>query len=79
MGLVGKLVLVLGVEGLAQWVIRAVVTFGVVSLLIVLIAIESVAVVLTGGQTGSGLRLRARQSLAHRMLFPRRPWHRCLT
>jgi len=54
MVLLAKVVLALGVDGLAQWVIRALVTFIVVSLLVVLIVVQTVAMVLTGGQTGQG-------------------------
>src|SRR6266511_5555993 len=54
MALLAKMVLALGVDGLAQWVIRALVTFIVVSLVVVLIVVQTVAMVLTGGQPGQG-------------------------
>lgn len=54
MGVVAKVVLGLGVDGLAQWVIRALMTFMVSSLVVVLIVVETIAVVLTGGHNGQG-------------------------
>ena len=47
-----KVALALGIDGLAQWVIRFVVTLLVVSLVVVLIVVQTVASVLTGGQAG---------------------------
>lgn len=56
MGVVAKVMLGLGVDGVAQWVISALMTFIVLSLVVVLIVVETIAVVLTGGQTSEGAR-----------------------
>jgi cell wall-associated NlpC family hydrolase len=45
-------VLALGIDGLARWAIRVLVTFVLVSLAVVLIVVQTVAVVLTGAQGG---------------------------
>ena len=50
MGLIARVVLALGVDGLARWVVGALVTLICVSLLVVLIVIQTVATLLTGGQ-----------------------------
>ncbi len=50
MGLAVKAVLALGIDGLAQWVIRVLVTFVVVSVAVVLIVVQTAATVLTGGE-----------------------------
>jgi peptidoglycan DL-endopeptidase CwlO len=51
MSLIARVVLALGVDGLAQWVLGALVTLICVSLLVALIVIQTVATLLTGGQT----------------------------
>jgi peptidoglycan DL-endopeptidase CwlO len=51
MSLIARVVLALGVDGLARWVVGALVTFICVSLLVALIVIQTVATLLTGGQT----------------------------
>ena len=51
MGLIARVVLALGVDGLARWVVGALVTLICVSLLVALIVIQTVATLLTGGQT----------------------------
>ena len=43
-----KVALALGIDGVAQWVIRFVVTLLMVSLVVVLIVVQTVASVLTG-------------------------------
>ncbi|MBV9328082.1 MAG: C40 family peptidase [Chloroflexi bacterium] len=45
----GKVLLALGVDGVGQWVLRAVVTFIAVALVVVLIVIQTVALALSGG------------------------------
>jgi hypothetical protein len=50
MGLVAKIALALGVDGLARWVVGALVTLICVSLLVALIVVQMVATVPTGGQ-----------------------------
>jgi cell wall-associated NlpC family hydrolase len=50
-GLAAKLALALGVDGLARWLVGAVVTLICVSLLVALIVVQTVATVLTGGQS----------------------------
>ena len=47
-----KVALALGIDGVAQWMIRFVVTLLMVSLVVVLIVVQTVASVLTGGQAG---------------------------
>jgi len=49
-----KVVLALGIDELAQWVIRFSVAFLLVSLVVILIVVQTVAGVLTGGQPGQG-------------------------
>src|SRR5439155_24567960 len=51
MSLIARVVLALGVDGLARWVLGALVTLLCVSLLVALIVIQTVATLLTGGQT----------------------------
>ena len=51
MGLIARVVLALGVDGLARWVVGALVTLICVSLLVALIVIQTVATLLAGGQT----------------------------
>jgi cell wall-associated NlpC family hydrolase len=50
--IVSRALLALGVDGVAQWVMRALVTFIVVGLVVVLIVIQTVALALGGGQSG---------------------------
>jgi len=54
MGLVAKVALALGVDGLARWVAGAIVTVIGVSLLVALIMVQTVATVLTGGRSVGG-------------------------
>jgi cell wall-associated NlpC family hydrolase len=54
MGLMAKIALALGVDGLARWIVGAVVTFVCVGLLVALFVVQTVATLLTGGQTGEG-------------------------
>jgi hypothetical protein len=51
MSLIARVVLALGVDGLARWALGALVTLLCVSLLVALIVIQTVATLLTGGQT----------------------------
>jgi cell wall-associated NlpC family hydrolase len=50
MALIARVGLALGVDGLARWVVGALVTLICVSLLVALIVIQTVATLLTGGQ-----------------------------
>ena len=54
MGLVAKVALALGVDGLARWILGALVTLICVSLLVALIVVQTVATLVTGGQAGQG-------------------------
>jgi len=54
MGLIARVVLALGVDRRARWVVGALVTLLCVSLLVALIVIQTVATLLTGGQNGCG-------------------------
>jgi len=58
MGLVAKIALALGVDGLVRRVLGALVTLICVSLLVALIVVETVATVLTGGQAEAQLQPR---------------------
>jgi cell wall-associated NlpC family hydrolase len=54
MGFVTKAALALGVDGLVRWAVGAVITLFATCLLVALIVVQTVAMVLTGGQTSGG-------------------------
>jgi cell wall-associated NlpC family hydrolase len=54
MGLLAKAALALGVDGLVRWAAGAVITLFATCLLVALIVVQTVAMVLTGGQTSGG-------------------------
>jgi cell wall-associated NlpC family hydrolase len=73
MGLIARVVLALGVDGLARWVVGALVTLICVSLLVALIVIQTVATLLTGGQTDAMSPAATTQSGGTRTQVPTPP------